>query len=145
MYQYPNTLDYYNYMNNNYNNPIYKEDINSSKLYDPYQGFIRGNMFPSLYNTYKLINPIDIEAQTEKEDMLLYLDYLCFAKHDISLYLDVYPEDKDMLNTFSNYLKEEEKVKREYQAKYGPIEVDSEANTVYPWAWNKNPWPWEKM
>ena len=37
--------EYYNYVNNNYNQPTFTENANPSKLYDPYQGFIRGNMF----------------------------------------------------------------------------------------------------
>lgn len=145
MYQYPNILDYYNYTNNNYNKPNYKEDVNSSKLYDPYQGFIRGNMFPNLYNSYKLNNPINLDPTNEKEEMLIYLDYLCFAAHDISLYLDIYPNDKDMIEAFSKYRSEEQTVRREYEKKYGPLEVNSVANTVYPWAWDNKPWPWEKI
>ena len=51
--------DYYNYMNNNYNQPLYNQQSfnnmnkKSSKLFDPYVGFISGNMFPDLYNAYK--------------------------------------------------------------------------------------------
>ena len=58
MYNYNNINDYYNYKNNNYNKPIYTEDANSKKLYDPYNGFIKGNMFPNLYNSYKMEKPI---------------------------------------------------------------------------------------
>ena len=147
MYQYPNAniIDYYNYTNNNYNKPNYAEDANASKLYDPYQGFIRGNMFPNLYNGYKISNPINIEPKSEKEEMLIYLDYLAFAAHDINLYLDLYPKDKDMLEAFSMYRIEADKVRKQYEKKYGPLEVNSEANTVYPWAWDNKPWPWEKI
>ncbi len=147
MYQYPNAniIDYYNYTNNNYNKPNYSEDANASKLYDPYQGFIRGNMFPNLYNGYKISNPINIEPKSEKEEMLIYLDYLAFAAHDINLYLDLYPKDKDMLEAFSMYRIEADKVRKQYEKKYGPLEVNSEANTVYPWAWDNKPWPWEKI
>ena len=147
MYQYPNAniIDYYNYTNNNYNKPNYSEDANASKLYDPYQGFIRGNMFPNLYNGYKISNPINIEPKSEKEEMLIYLDYLAFAAHDINLYLDLYPKDKDMLEAFSMYRIEANKVRKQYEKKYGPLEVNSEANTVYPWAWDNKPWPWEKI
>ena len=147
MYQYPNAniIDYYNYTNNNYNKPNYSEDANASKLYDPYQGFIRGNMFPNLYNGYKISNPINIEPKSEEEEMLIYLDYLAFAAHDINLYLDLYPKDKDMLEAFSMYRIEADKVRKQYEKKYGPLEVNSEANTVYPWAWDNKPWPWEKI
>lgn len=145
MNQYPNSLDYYNYVNNNYNKPAFTEDASSSKLYDPYQGFIRGNMFPNLYNSYKEKRPIDLQPKTEQEEMLMYLDSLAFAAHDINLYLDIYPKDKDMIEAFSNYRKQANQVMDKYEEMYGPLVVNSEANTVYPWAWDNKPWPWERM
>ena len=145
MNQYSNSLDYYNYTNNNYNQPMFTEDADAKKLYDPYQGFIRGNMFPNLYNGYKVNGPINLEPKNEREEMLMYLDELCFAAHDISLYLDIYPKDKDMIEAFANYNKEANKVMEQYQKMYGPLVVNSETNTVYPWAWDNQPWPWEKM
>ena len=143
MNQYPNTLDYYNYVNNNYNKPTFTEDVNASKLYDPYQGFIRGNMFPNLYNGYKTNGPINLTPKSEREEMLMYLDSLAFAAHDINLYLDIYPKDKDMIEAFINYRKQADQVMKKYEEMYGPLMVNSEANTVYPWAWDNKPWPWE--
>ena len=134
--------DYYNYKNNNYNQPLYTEDSDASKLYDPYQGFIRGNMYPNLYNGYK-INPTDITPANDQAQLLTYLDALCFAMIDINLYLDVYPDDKDMISLFNQYRTEANKLKEEYQNKYGPILTDSNANNRYPFAWINSPWPWE--
>lgn len=134
--------DYYNYQNNNYNQPMYTEDANASKLYDPYQGFIRGNMYPNLYNGYK-INPVEINPANEQADLLTYLDALCFATIDINLYLDIYPDDKDMNTLFNQYRMELNKVKEEYQSKYGPILTSSNANNNYPFPWIDSPWPWE--
>ena len=94
-YNYRNNLDYYNYTNNNYNKPMYTKDENPKSLYDPYNGFIRGNMFPNLYNSYKLSKPLDITPNNEKEALLLFVDSIGFAAHDISLYLDIYSDDKD--------------------------------------------------
>jgi hypothetical protein len=147
MNQYPNSLDYYNYVNNNYNQPMFTENVDANKdnaLYDPYQGFIRGNMFPKLYNGYKTNGPINLEPKNEQEEMLMYLDSLGFAAHDINLYLDIYPKAKDMIEAFKNYRTEANQVMEKYQQMYGPLFVNSEANTVYPWAWDNNPWPWEK-
>ena len=134
--------DYYNYKNNNYNQPMYTEDADASKLYDPYQGLIRGNMYPNLYNGYK-VNPVDITPANEQADLLTYLDALCFATIDINLYLDIYPNDKDMLKLFNQYRTELNKIKEEYQSKYGPILVNSKANEKYPFPWIDSPWPWE--
>lgn len=141
-YDYLNRNDYYNYKNNNYNHPTYTEDANANKLYDSYQGFIRGNMYPNLYNGYK-VNPIEIEPANEQAKLLTYLDALCFATIDINLYLDIYPNDRDMLNLFNQYRQELNNVMEEYQQKYGPILLNSNANSKYPFTWINSPWPWE--
>lgn len=145
MNQYSKSLEYYNYTNNNYNQPIFTENADAKKLYDPYQGFIRGNMFPNLYNGYKLKQPLNLEPKSEREEMLVYLDALAFAAHDINLYLDLYPNDRDMIQAFANYRMQADQVMKKYEEMYGPLVVNSEANTVTPWAWDNKPWPWEKM
>lgn len=145
MYNYQDMRsDYYNYKNNNYNQPLYTEDANPASVYDPYQGFIRGNMFPNLYNGYKLNAPIDLKPATEQQQMLMALDAISFATVDLNLYLDNFPEDRDMIALFNQYRVEADKLRSEYERRFGPILVDSEASNAYPWAWDKNPWPWEK-
>ena len=134
--------EYYNYVNNNYNQPIYTENSNPNKLYDPYQGFIRGNLYQSLYNGYK-VNPIELRPANEQAKMLTTLDSLCFAMTDINLYLDVYPEDKDIIGLFNQYRNQTNVIMEEYQKKYGPITLSSEANNTYPFIWINSPWPWE--
>ena len=135
--------DYYNFNNNNYNQPNFTEDANPSKLYDPYQGFIRGNMFKNLYNDYKLTNPVEIQPMSDKDQMLLMIESLSFALIDISLYLTIYPEDKDMLNLYNQYRNQEEALCEQYQNMFGPLTINSNAMTQ-GWTWNSSPWPWEK-
>lgn len=135
--------DYYNYVNNNYNQPTFTENANPNKLYDPYQGFIRGNMFKSLYNDYKLKNPVEIEAVTDKEQLLLMIDALSFAMTDIALYLTIYPNDKDMLELRNQYNKQEMAVRQQYENMYGPLTTSSDVLSK-GWTWNSSPWPWEK-
>ena len=143
MYNYNLRSDYYNYENNNYNKPMYTEDENKKTLYDPYAGFIRGNMFKDLYNTYKTSDPINLKAMSDKDKMRAMLDAFDFALIDINLYLDVYPNDKDMINLFNEYKTQANKIKDEYESMYGPICIDSNQNMTYPWAWDNEPWPWE--
>lgn len=143
MYEYRNKLDYYNYINNNYNQPMYTKDENPASLYDPYNGFIRGNMFPNLYNGYKLDKPLDIKPNNDKQSLLLYVDALSFAAHDINLYLDVYPNDKDMINLYNQYRMEANNLMEEYQNKFGPLLVSNDSTNTVPWSWDNRPWPWE--
>lgn len=137
-------LDTYNYNNNNYNKPLYTKDENPNSLYDPYEGFIRGNLFKNLYNGYKLKSPIDIEPLNEQADLLTYIDAFSFAAHDIALYLDIYPKDPDMIQLFNKYKNETNRLVKEYENKFGPLFVNSNADMKVPWAWSKSPWPWEK-
>ena len=55
--------NYYNFrdtnMINNYKPSPYMKDAN--KLFEPYQGFIRGNLFKNLYDPYKVNGPYEIK------------------------------------------------------------------------------------
>lgn len=142
MYNYDLRQDYYNYNNNNYNKPTYTENANPNSVYDPYTGFIRGNMFKNLYNSYKITNPIEIKPTSDREQLLTVLDAFDFATIDINLYLDIYPNDKDMLALFNQYRIEKNKLRSEYENLFGPLLTDSDANMT-EWAWDNKPWPWE--
>lgn len=144
MNYYNKNNDYYNYVNNTYNQPLYNQKQNETKkLLDPYKGFIRGNMFPDLYNGYKLNNPLEITPLNEQADMLTYIDSLCFALIDLNLYLDIYPNDAKMIELFNTYRMEKDEITNEYESKYGPLSLNSASLNRAPWAWDNMPWPWE--
>ncbi|MCI9110688.1 MAG: spore coat protein CotJB [Bacilli bacterium] len=124
-----------------FNKPNYNQQANPNEVYDVYGGFIRGNMFPDLYNTYKNSKPFEIRPMNEQAEMLTYLDAYGFAAHDLNLYLDNNPNDRDMIRLFAEYTNKANQIQKEYEQKYGPLFVD--ASTTYPWAWNDSPWPWE--
>lgn len=134
--------DYYNYENNNYNVPLYKENYNKKNIYDPYNGFIRGNLFPDLYNTYKISNPYNIEPMNDQAKLLTEIDSLCFALIDLNLYLDVNRDDKDIIKLYNQYLNKKNNLLDIYQKKYGPITLNME-NINNTWDWINSPWPWE--
>ena len=115
--------------------------VSVHELYDPYEGFIHGTMFKELYEPYKITKPFKIEPMNEQAEMLTRYDALCFAKIDLNLYLDMYPEDRDCLDLFNKYRAEAENLKSMYESKYGPLTIDSDFQTT--WSWNKVPWPWQ--
>lgn len=131
------------YKNMNFNNPNFTPRYQPSDLYDAYDGFIRGNMFPELYNQYKIAKPFDIEPMNEQAQMLTYVDALTFAAHDLNLYLDNFPDDKQMIELYNQYRVEADRAIKQYESSYGPLFVNSEATAKYPWTWNNSPWPWE--
>lgn len=144
MNTYNMTKDYYNYANNNYNQPLYNQNIQDKQIYDPYNGFIRGNMFPELYNSYKLNKPLQITPMNEQAELLTYVDALTFAMIDLNLYLDVYPNDREALELFNQYRMQADEYTKKYESKYGPLELTSNSLNTFPWAWDNAPWPWEK-
>ena len=130
--------------NPNFNKCDYdQQDVKASDLYDPYQGFIRGNMFPDLYNTYKIRKPYEVEPMNEQARILTYVDQLEFAAHDLNLYLDTHPNNREMIHLFNQYREEANRVIREYENKFGPLLLTNDALNREPWAWNQLPWPWE--
>ena len=144
MNTYNMTKDYYNYANNNYNQPLYNQNIQDKQIYDPYNGFIRGNMFPELYNSYKLNKPLEITPMNEQAELLTYVDALTFAMIDLNLYLDVYPNDREALELFNQYRMQTDEYTKKYESKYGPLELTSNSLNTFPWAWDNAPWPLEK-
>ena len=144
-------MNYYNFMPNmgnmNYQGQTNYEQKNyqmqKDNLYDPYQGFIRGNMFKDLYDPYKLNNPYNIEPANDQAKMLTCIDALSFAMIDLNLYLDIYPNSKEYIDLFNRYRIEKNNLVKEYENKYGPLTLDSDANNTYPWTWDRMPWPWE--
>lgn len=133
--------DYYNYKNNNYNQPTYEQ--NSNNIIDPYQGFIRGNMFSDLYNSYKFDKPININPNNKQAELLTTIDSLNFAMIDLDLYLDIYPDDEKALELYNFYRNSYNEYMETYQKEYGPITLDSDSLNKNYWTWILSPWPWE--
>ena len=113
----------------------------NKELFEPYQGFIRGNMFKNLFDQFGKI--YDIKPLNEQAELLTYIDALCFACIDLNLYLDVYPDNKEIINLYNKYNNEKNELMKQYEEKFGPLVLDSESLNNYPWAWNNKPWPWD--
>lgn len=117
-------------------------------MYNPEEGFIRGNMFPNLFDPYKKQQLKKINPKNEKERLMLNIQMLDFALKDINLYLDVNPNDTCMIRKYNEYLAKKNKVLDEYQTKFGPIVLSMSNRSLEktPWSWieTKSPWKGEK-
>ena len=123
------------FLNQNNNN------AQKNKISEPYEGFIRGNIYRNLYDQYKNYKPNNLNSGSEQENMLNQWQQYNFVLEDLKLYLDVNPDNKNILDLYQKYLKIANDIKEQYEKKYGPLFVDS--SVTYPWAWNMSPWPWE--
>ena len=78
---------------------------------------------------------------TEREILLKKLSSYCFMADDLRLYLDTHPYDKDTIAKLNEYTEKANKLKAEFECKYGPMTASE--NDANRWKWIKAPWPWE--
>ena len=133
----------YNYLNNDWYRNM-QSSMNKPSLFAPVEGFEKGNLFANLYSQYKNYKPDKLKASNEREKLFLELLSICFATHELNLYLDLHPEDSSMLSLFNDYRMKEIELKRMYESKYGPLTVMSD-NVINnnSFMWVNDTWPWE--
>ena len=122
--------------------PNYYEYENKEVLTSPQEGFLKGNMWKYEYVPYKNYEPTKIKATCERECMLYKIMEIDFAINDLSLYLDLHPEDSKIYEKFKMYTKKCMELKEEYAKNYGPLTLNQVEASEYEWM--KNPWPWDK-
>ena len=109
------------------------------KLFDYKEGFMYGNMFKNEYDPYKNYKVTQLESNTEVGRLLLKIYEYDFALNDLSLYLDLHPEDMDVYKLFKKYTEEQKEYVDMYEKKYGPMELDNSSYSNY--MWDEGPWP----
>ena len=95
--------DFYDDMNVINGYMPYMNEQNNLDLYSPYEGFLRGNAFRNQYIPYKNYRVAKINFNSEKEEMLFNISEYHFMMHEMNLYLDIYPEDKEARDKFNEY------------------------------------------
>ena len=134
--------------NTNANNTIMNSNNtgvqNNISLSTPREGYIRGNLFPKLYEQYKNYRPADLNPRNEQERMFLNMSELYFAAHELNLYLDNFPNDRNMIRMFNDYRTMANQALRAYEEKFGPITITSEQLNEFPWMWEQINFPWDK-
>lgn len=112
------------------------------KLVTKEVGFVRGNMFKDEYIPYKNYNPGTLNATSERMKLVLDILELCFKKVDLNLYLDLNPDDQELVEEFKKCVEDLCTKEAEYVKKYGPIEViDGVKDNEFIWV--SDPWPWQ--
>ena len=107
-------------------------------------GFSKGNMFQEEYIPYKEYKAAKLIANSKQEELLLEIMALSFAINDLNIYLDLHPENTEMLKRFKELTEKSCEKEMEYVKCYGPLEVmDNESLSKFDWI-NK-PWPWENV
>ena len=150
MNDYNYAYDLYNYdraggNNYMYGNTSYIPNSMNNNLYSATDGLAHGNMFISLYKPYKNYEFNTLSSNDERNQLLIKIDEASFAAHDLNLYLDLNPNDTAMIKLFNDYKNQAMELSNQYEAKYGPLTLNSNVTNTTVWTWNNNPWPWEIM
>ena len=118
----------------------YMPYINNLELFNPYEGFLKGNAFKDQYIQYKDYKIAKINFNSEKEEMLFNISEYAFMMHEMNLYLDVHPDNREALDKFNEYRNKTNELVTQYERKYGPLMVNiSDDNKSFNWI---NKWPW---
>lgn len=76
-----------------------------------------------------------------KQQMLLRLSAAQFAMWEMRVYLDTHLDNKEAQKLYHKYLRQFEKLKAEYEEKFGPLTL-GEGNSD---EWLADPWPWDNQ
>lgn len=122
----------------------YTTNHKDSMLFSAHEGFEKGNMFKNLYEQYKNYKPKDLNPRDEREQALLQIDQLSFAMHEINLYLNIFPDDINMINKYNEFQRNYNQILNYYESRFAPIQTNNEFMTTSPFAWTADPWPWDR-
>lgn len=117
----------------------YMTSNNKLDLFNPYEGFLKGNSFKNEYIPYKEYPVARVNINSEQDEMLFNISEYSFMMHDLNLYLDVFPNNQDALNKFNEYRDKANELILKYERKYGPLDISSTSNTKFNWI---EKWPW---
>lgn len=113
--------------------------FNNLDLYNPYEGFLKGNAFRNEYIPYKNYQVAKVNINSEKDELLFNISEYGFMMHDMNLYLDVNPNNPEAFNRFNEYRNKLNELVSQYERKYGPLRVSNTSNNNFNWI---EKWPW---
>ncbi len=121
-------------------NSNYQNGKNNLNLFNPYEGYLKGNAFKDEYKPYKNYKVAKLNINSEKDEMLVGIGEYSFMMHDVNLYLDVHPNDSEALAKFTEYRNKVNDLITKYERKYGPLCIKNvNDNKSFNWI---NRWPW---
>lgn len=131
----------------NYLNMLFNLDKPSNNYDNMYNqnnevGFLRGNMFDNEFKPYKNMTYIKPKLSTQREKDLFKIMESAFMINDYNLYLDVHPDDANILNKYKMSADKLRMLTKEYEDKYGPLCITSANYDTFKWL--ESPWPWDK-
>ena len=114
------------------------------QLMCPKDAFMLGNIDASLYCPYHGFTNFPLTITNKKAQLLSEVMIYEFNAHEMNLYLDTHPCDKDALEKLIYFEKKASEARAIYTNEFGPLYVsDSNVNQGYQWICG--PWPWQRQ
>ena len=110
---------------------------NSAPRYDSEKALYRGTLFPGL--DLPLKNIVNTGTADVPAAELMALD---FAAHDLSLYLDTHPDDKEAFQVYRELLELAKEGRKRYEERCGVV-CKSDLIRSDRYTWLHDPWPWD--
>lgn len=129
-------------MQKKYNYRDKLSDKNTMALYSPNEAIMVGTIFKTLDIPYKDYRMTPFLNENEKEKLMFEIQKFGLFNHDLSLYLDVYPNDENALKVREEYLDKYETLLAEYNMKYSPISLSADKSNSLPFPWSTSVFPW---
>lgn len=123
--------------------PNQSQTPSHGRLATPEGGYMIGNLFMDSYIPYKNYEPQRLIPQNDQGKQFLRLSEMSFAAHELNLYLDLHPEDKEKLDLFNQYRRKTNELMVQYENQYGPINLSADVLDNSPFLWEQLPFPWE--
>ena len=118
---------------------------NNETPFCPEEAFTLGNFFSSLYVPYCGFTNFPVRPQNPRQACLANVMMLEFNLHELNLYLDTHPNDRQALDRFHELHHQVLEARKTYEKQYGPLTILSVTQKNTPWVWIDGPWPWEKQ
>ena len=115
-----NNMYYENYYNVNDATDIEEDKLIQKNLTSVQEGFKRGNIFTNIYWPYKK-QTYNFVPKNERQKLLLEIMKNGFYAHELNLYLDNFPNDKERINLYNQYDKKTSDLIKEYNNKFEPL------------------------
>lgn len=119
-------------------NPYVPFQLENPPKYEAQKGLVRGTLFPGLDLPFMGM----VNLQELPTTPLSQLQALSFAVQELALYLDTHRDDREALALYRSYQEMLQKVRSEYQKRYGPLNHGT-PQTSEDYQWLDDPWPWE--
>ena len=105
--------------------------------YETAEALNRGTLFPGLDLPFmNVVNTGDVT-----DTPLAELMAMCFVIHELQLYLDTHPTDREAFRTMKEMLALQQEAQSRYVERYGPLTPGDLAQSE-TFDWLRDPWPW---